>query len=255
MAEFTYPSIEGPTFAFLGAPCIAFEKYDGSNLRFFWDQKRGWHRTGTRYRWFQAATPMFGPAVGLFRREYAQGVIDTLRRTREYRGVAELVAFCEFFGPKTFSGLHREDEAKQLVLFDIYIPGRGFVLPKDFIAHFGHMRLARVVYEGEFTRSFIEDVQAGKYPSVEGVVAKGVHTRRQRKGRSDREVWMAKVKTRSWLEELARRAGESEDLQKEYEQNLREQQLPPGPAPTSEPEDDSSDPGIESTAAPGQERH
>jgi hypothetical protein len=37
---------------------------------------------------------------------------------------------------------------------------------------------------------------------------------------------MAKVKTRTWLEELARRAGDSEDLRKEYEQNLREQQVP-----------------------------
>jgi hypothetical protein len=41
---------------------------------------------------------------------------------------------------------------------------------------------------------------------------------------------MAKVKTRAWLEELARRAAESEDLRREYEQNLREQQpLPDEP--------------------------
>lgn len=38
---------------------------------------------------------------------------------------------------------------------------------------------------------------------------------------------MAKVKTRAWLEELARRSSESEDLLKEYEQNLREQQTLP----------------------------
>ena len=37
---------------------------------------------------------------------------------------------------------------------------------------------------------------------------------------------MAKVKTRAWLEELARRAGESDDLRREYEQNVREQQPP-----------------------------
>jgi hypothetical protein len=226
MAEFTYPSIEGPTFAVLDAPCVAFEKHDGSNLRFFWDQKRGWHSTGTRYRWFKAVTPMFGPAVEKFQYSYARGIVETVRRFKEYRGVTELVALCEFFGPSTFSGLHKEEEPKQLVLFDVYLPGRGFVLPWDFIAHFGHLPIARVVYEGPFTRSFIADVQAGKYPVSEGVVAKGVHTRRQRKGKAEQEVWMAKVKTRTWLEELARRAGESEDLWKEYEQNLREQQLP-----------------------------
>ena len=91
MAEFTYPSIEGPTFTFLNSPCVAFEKYDGSNLRFFWDQKRGWHSTGTRYQWFKAATPMSGPAVEMVQRQYAEGIIATWRRFKEYRGVTELV--------------------------------------------------------------------------------------------------------------------------------------------------------------------
>lgn len=226
MAELTYPSIEGPTFAFLGEPCLAFEKLDGSNLRFFWSQKRGWHSTGTRYRWFKAATPTFGPAIEMFQRDFARVITEALRRFKEYRGVTELVAFCEYFGPGTFSGLHKEGEPKQLVLFDVYLHGRGFVFPKDFVAHFGHLRTPRVVYEGAFTRSFIEDVQAGKYPVKEGVVAKGARSRRERKGHSEQEVWMAKVKTRAWLEGLAHRAGESEELRAEYEQNLREQQLP-----------------------------
>jgi hypothetical protein len=107
------------------------------------------------------------------------------------------------------------------------------VPPRDFVAHFGHLRTARVVYEGNFTRQFIEDVREGKHSVAEGVVAKGLRTRRRRKGKAEQEVWMAKVKTRAWLEELARRAGESEDLRNELEQNLREQQLPAsGPDPT-----------------------
>jgi hypothetical protein len=110
-------------------------------------------------------------------------------------------------------------------------------LPRDFVAHFVHLGTARVVYEGPFSRSFIEDVRAGKYPVGEGVVAKRLHSRRQRKGRLGQEVWMAKVKTRAWLDELARRAGASEDLRKEYEQNLREQQLPPEAEPPEGPEE------------------
>jgi hypothetical protein len=250
MAEFTYPSVEGPAFAFLDAPCVAFEKYDGSNLRFFWDQRRGWHSTGTRYRWFKAATPTFGPAVDLFHRQYARDIVETLRRFKEYRGVTQLVAFCEFFGPGTFSGLHRDDEPKRLVLFDVYLPGRGFVFPKDFVAQFGHLPIAKVVYEGPFSRSFVERVRAGEYPVAEGVVAKGVHSRRQRKGKADQEVWMAKVKTRAWLDELARRAGESDDLKKEYEQNLREQQLPAeeaAPGPTGQAEEPGEPPPHDET--------
>ncbi len=38
-----YPEIPGPAKAPLGRPCIAFAKYDGSNLRFEWTPKRGWH--------------------------------------------------------------------------------------------------------------------------------------------------------------------------------------------------------------------
>lgn len=226
MAEFTYPSVGGPTFAVLDSPCVAFEKHDGSNLRFFWNAKRGWYSTGTRFRWFKAATPTFGPAVEVFQRKYAKGITDTLRKFKEYRGVTELVAFAEWFGPGTFSGLHMENEPKQLVLFDIHIPDRGFVPPKDFVAHFGHLAIARVVYEGPFSREFIADVRAGKYPVGEGVVAKGVHTRRGRKGKAEQEVWMAKVKTQAWLDELARRSGNSDDLKREYERNMEEQTVP-----------------------------
>jgi hypothetical protein len=230
MAEKTYPSLPGPSYAFLDSPCIAFEKYDGSNLRFFWSHRRGWHRSGTRYKWFKPVTPMFGPAVALFQQHYAQGIVETIRRHKEYRGVQELIAFCEFFGPSSFNGMHVESEAKQLMLFDVYLHGRGFVLPSDFVSHFGHLKIARVVYQGVFNRAFIENVQAGQYTSGEGVIAKGVQTRRLYKGRADQSVWMAKVKTRAWLDELARRAGDSESLLRELEQNRREQMLEDRPA-------------------------
>ena len=42
-----YPHIEGSTKAPIGEPCIAFYKYDGSNLRFEWSPKKGWHKFGT----------------------------------------------------------------------------------------------------------------------------------------------------------------------------------------------------------------
>src|SRR5262249_16058349 len=158
--------------------------------RFFWDQRAGWHSSGTRYRWFKPATPTFGPAVEMFQHRYAAGLLAALRRHKEYRGVGELIAFCEFFGPGTFSGLHVEDEPKQLVLWDVCVPGRGIVPPRDFVAHFGHLPIARVVYEGPFSRSFIESIQAGDYPVKEGVVAKGLRTRRQRRGKIEQEVWM-----------------------------------------------------------------
>jgi hypothetical protein len=35
-----YPSIDGSGKAPLGVPCIAFYKYDGSNLRWEWSPKQ-----------------------------------------------------------------------------------------------------------------------------------------------------------------------------------------------------------------------
>gem|GEM_PF-6511316 len=56
-------------------------------------------------------------------------------------------------------------------------------------------------------------------------MAKGTFTRRNKI-----EVWSAKVKTQSWLDELARRAGQSGELRRELDENLREQT---DPAPTT----------------------
>ena len=54
------------------------------------------------------------------------------------------MAFCEFFGPNTFSGLHDENEPKQLILFDIYLPGGDFIPPRDFVTHFGRLAIADI---------------------------------------------------------------------------------------------------------------
>src|SRR5271154_7039190 len=63
----SYPSIEGSSKAPLGKPCIAFYKYDGSNLRFEWQRKgRQWMKYGTRTQLFNATTPTFGPAISVF---------------------------------------------------------------------------------------------------------------------------------------------------------------------------------------------
>jgi hypothetical protein len=90
----------------------------------------------------------------------------------------------------------------------------------------------------------MEDVRAGEFGVKEGVVAKGERTRRQRKGKAEKEVWMAKVKTQTWLDELQRRAGESEELRDEFERNRNEQQLPAEAADktATEPPNEANDP-------------
>lgn len=219
-----YPSIEGPNIDVVGKPCIAFEKYDGSNLQFSWSQKDGWYRYGTRRRTVLPDNPLFGSAIEIFQAKYAKGILETLRRFKEYRNTKRLTAFCEFFGEKTFSGLHVDGDPKSLRLFDIMIDDSELVIPVDFKSHFGHLDIAKVVYEGELTREFANEVREGKIVSGEGVVVKGVDTTSRRKGKTERAAWMVKIKTQSWLDELARRAGDlPEKFETERQENEQQQ--------------------------------
>jgi hypothetical protein len=218
-----FPSIGGPEFDHLDQPCIAFRKYDGSNLQFKWTQADGWCEYGTRKRPINADNPLFGQAIELFHKKYADSILSAFRKQREYRNAKVLVAFCEFFGPNTFSGLHRESDTKELKLFDILIPENGFVLPDNFRTHFGNLDIAEVVYEGLLTKQFMQDVYVGKFDVGEGVVAKGVKESQRRKGKTERTSWMVKIKTKVWLEELARRAGNDGSLIQELEDNRNQQ--------------------------------
>ena len=220
-----YPSIAGVHKSnLIGQPCVAFEKYDGSNLQFSWNQAQGWYRSGTRKRTIESDNPLFGSAIKMFHDKYAKGIIEVMRRHKEYRNAKSITAFCEFYGENTFSGLHEDGDPKHLKLFDLSIDDEKFVLPKDFVHHFGSLDIATVLYEGEFTKEFVELVRTGAIDCNEGVVAKGVTKNQRRKGKTEQEVWMVKIKTQKWLDELQRRASESPDkFESEWQDNQREQ--------------------------------
>lgn len=194
---FRYPKMPGPAGGRL-EKCVVFEKYDGTNLHWQWHRDRGWHAFGTRSAGY-ALTPegvaefaakhaAVAAAPGLF----AQAFAEPLGAILQPRGDA-FVAFTEFFGPNSFAGLHKADDPKCLVLFDVYEVGVGFLDPWTFRDLFAALPTARVVYEGKFTGAFTEAVRAGKYGVAEGVVCKG--------GKPP-DVWMAKVKTRAYQERL-----------------------------------------------------
>ena len=58
----TYPSIDsiGTSRIERGVSCFTFVKYDGSNLRFEWNKKNGFHKFGTRRELFDHSHPIFG---------------------------------------------------------------------------------------------------------------------------------------------------------------------------------------------------
>jgi hypothetical protein len=216
-----YLSIPGLKDCCKGLPCIAFNKLDGSNLRFEWTKKRGWYKFGTRHRLFDQSDPEYGNSIEMFLRKYGDSIPKVLKDEKDYRGIQECVVFCEFFGEHSFAGIDVPGEPKDVVLFDVNPHKKGIVAPRQFIKHFGHLHIPSVVYEGNFNQQFIQDVREGKYPVQEGVVAKG----NKPGGRPPHNLWMAKVKTLWWLQELRRKAEHIDSLRKLLAESEAEQCL------------------------------
>ena len=123
-----YPEIPGAKKAPLGQPCIAFYKYDGSNLRWEWSKKRGWHKFGTRTELFSPKHPLWGQALPLFR-EIAHDIEDRIYASDwKLRNIQRITVFTEFFGPSSFAGTHVQDEQKELKLIDVYLFKQGMVI-------------------------------------------------------------------------------------------------------------------------------
>lgn len=186
--------------------CIAFEKYDGTNLHWGWDRDFGWHSFGTRRDEFnltEAGVARFVLAhanldgcAPLFQDTLAHEVEQVFRQNPNYRAFPSLKVFTEFLGPESFAGLHKSDEAKELRVFDVWAEPFGMIGPKQFVTDFGHLCIARVVYEGKLTGQFAEAVRLNKYATPEGVVCKG--------GTGGEDVWMCKIKTDAYQERLKR---------------------------------------------------
>jgi len=185
-----YPSIEGPSKA-PRDQCIAFFKYDGSNLRFEWQRKKGWCKFGTRH---DESHEVFGEAIKLFNETIAIKIDPILRK--EYRDAQIITVYCEFFGKQSFAGQHVIGDPKQLVLIDVEIYKKGFISPREFVKNFGNLDIsAKVVYEGNLNDQFINDVRENRLSTLleEGVVCKGG---------SGHKIWRSKIKTKEYLEKL-----------------------------------------------------
>jgi len=183
-----YPSIDGSSKAPLGKQCIAFTKYDGSNLRWEWSPKQGWYKHGTRNQLFDASDSVYGKAIPIFLNGMADEIV---RRVKDVeRGIQRITVFTEFLGPNSFAGKHLDSDTMELRLLDAFLYKRGFMSPRVFVKAFGELPYAAtVVYTGNLNRQFIVDVRAGKYPVWEGVVAKG-------------DDFMVKIKTSAYFQKL-----------------------------------------------------
>lgn len=197
-----YPSIQGMNKA-PQLPCIAFYKYDGSNLRFEWNPKRGWWKQGTRTRLFDETDEQFGDAIHLFHSTWADRLDKRFRANKKLRGVKEITCFFEYFGPNSFAGQHEPEDPKQLVLIDVSVHKKGMLDASTFLDWFGDMEgCALVVYKGNLNTALKNAVVNNELygddhiPLNEGIVCKGG---------SGHRTWMAKIKTADWIRRLKER--------------------------------------------------
>ncbi|MDJ0650387.1 MAG: RNA ligase family protein [Xenococcaceae cyanobacterium MO_188.B19] len=200
--KLTYPKIPDSKNCPL-EKCLAFRKYDGTNLHWIWENELGWYGFGTRRNRydldemgiaeFNLAHPGLEEAPNIFLRDLARP-LETIFRTNQKYQSPEITVFTEFFGVNSFAGMHKQEDPKQLVLFDVETD-RGIVMPEEFIADFSSLKIAEVIYRGKLTGKFIDDVRQGKYDVDEGVVCKGV-------SKTTNNLWMIKIKTNSYMQKL-----------------------------------------------------
>lgn len=189
---YQYPSIPGPSKA-PHLPCIAFYKYDGSNLRFEYSRKRGWYKFGTRRRLFDHTDEEFGQAISIFRETLAPGIEAIVSKDKVMSNAGHVTAFCEFFGQNSFAGNHEAGDPKELILIDFHVHKKGLMAPREFVNTFGGLKSAKVVYDGVLNQTLIDDVRRNAYGLKEGVVCKGG---------SGHGLWMCKIKTNEYLEKI-----------------------------------------------------
>ena len=198
-----YPKIPGSSAAPL-EPCIAFEKYDGTNLHWVWDRELGWYGFGMRRNRydldddgiaaFDLNHPGLPDAVSLFRQDFAE-VLEEIFLNHPNYTATEITVFTEYFGPNSFAGEHQADDPKQLVLFDVET-NEGIVPPEQFLNDFSELSIARVVYRGKLTGKFATQVREGEFKVLEGVVwQRWYHTRYSLDGQNQNQCLQAETTT------------------------------------------------------------
>ena len=199
-----YPSISQSSKA-PRQSCIAFEKYDGSNIRVKYTAKKGFCLFGSRTQLIDKSHPHLGEVIDIFNNKFADTLSCLIRKY--FPNEREAIVFGEFFGPQSFAGMHVPGDTKEFVPFDLLIgnKNRKFLLPHEFIKLFSPVvKIPRIIYEGNLADNFIDDVRSGVYDVVEGVVCKGTHPSGAYRG----NVWMAKIKTQKYLDRLFTKFGE-----------------------------------------------
>ena len=186
-----YPSIKGVKDSPIGLPGIAFYKYDGSNVRFEWNSKKGFNKFGARRRLMDESDTLLGGCIPQFKNYHADELHEIFKGMR----LQKATVYMEWWSENSFAGSHA-NEPHYLTLIDVHLHPHGILGSRKFLKEFGHLPYAaEVVYEGNLNKEFIEKVRKNSLNRAlnEGVVFKG----------GDKHgMWMTKIKTWDYLSRL-----------------------------------------------------
>jgi hypothetical protein len=196
----SYPSIQHHGEDLYGRRVLAFDKLDGSNIRFEYSRKRGWYKFGSISELIHEKTPIYGEAVTIFLDKYGDDLARIFRK--EYPTIQNFVAFGEFVGENSFAGKHLENDVKDLVMFDISLYKKGFLAPREFVDKFSKLHIPELIYDGIYDDDFINSIKSST-SLKEGVICKGI-SKTKRDGET---IWMSKIKTDDWLVRVREKFG------------------------------------------------
>jgi hypothetical protein len=202
-------------------PVIAFEKIDGSNMRFEYSHKRGFYKFGTKGEMINRQSTPFGFAIDLFLDKYEKNLTEIFH-SKTYRNSLAFVCFAELYGFKSEFGQHQfGNDVFDITLFDVSEYKHGLIPPRQFLNDFKDVDIPNVIYEGNLNRDFVNRVKTNEFSLKEGVVAKGTIPRKK----SGDNLYYCKIKTNGWFERLrARRPDlyitESKQLIKDTKEQL-----------------------------------
>jgi hypothetical protein len=213
-----YPSIMNSSKAPRGQ-CVGFVKFDGSNFRAKYTQKQGFASFGSRHELIDESHKFLGESVTIFKRDYAKELTVLFKKDEDLRNEREIMVFAEFYGAKSFAGIHDPTDKKELTVIDVLVGHKNhwFYKPYEFIETFQSIvKIPPVLYTGNLNDKLIEDVRTGvytpefhrltdnKFPLFEGIVCKGTMNRGDFCGK----MWSAKIKTNEYFAALKNRWGD-----------------------------------------------
>jgi len=173
---------------------IAFDKIDGSNIRAEWNSKKGFYKFGTKNQLMDINSKPFGVAIPLLKEKYEEDLSQVFAEQKW----KDAICFFELWGPSSFAGQHDFSEKLDITLIDVNPYKQGILPPKQFIRLFGHLDIAKVLYEGRITVEFFDQVKQSTLPGMglEGVVCKAAPDT------NAKMPVMFKVKSSAWLNKL-----------------------------------------------------